>query len=183
MNFAEYSITHKVISWMFTFLLLIGGTVSFFKLGQLELPEFTIKQALVITAYPGASPEQVEEEVTLPIEDALQQLEGVKHITSVNSAGLSQIEIEMAENFGPDELPQIWDEVRRKVNDNLGALPPGTMKPKVIDDFGDVYGLLLNLTGEGYSDRELQNYSDFFKTRVSVNRRSKKGHYFWKSHG
>ncbi|RCS73155.1 efflux RND transporter permease subunit [Vibrio casei] len=166
MNFAEYSITHKVISWMFTFLLLIGGTVSFFKLGQLELPEFTIKQALVITAYPGASPEQVEEEVTLPIEDALQQLEGVKHITSVNSAGLSQIEIEMAENFGPDELPQIWDEVRRKVNNNLGALPPGTMKPKVIDDFGDVYGLLLNLTGEGYSDRELQNYSDFLRREL-----------------
>ena len=89
MNFAEYSITHKVISWMFALLLLVGGSVSFLNLGQLEFPEFTIKQALVVTAYPGASPEQVEEEVTLPLEDALQQLEGIKHITSVNSAGLS----------------------------------------------------------------------------------------------
>ncbi|MCE2596792.1 efflux RND transporter permease subunit [Motilimonas cestriensis] len=166
MNFAEYSITHKVISWMFTLLLLVGGTVSFFQLGQLEFPEFTIKQALVVTAYPGASPEQVEEEVTLPIEDALQQLEGVKHITSVNSAGLSQIEIEMAAHFGPDELPQIWDEVRRKVNDMSDTLPKGVMTPKVIDDFGDVYGILLNLTGQGYSDRELQNYADFLRREL-----------------
>lgn len=95
MNFAEYSITHKVVSWMFALLLLIGGSLSFMSLGQLEFPEFTIKEALVVTAYPGASPEQVEEEVTLPLEDALQQLDGVKHITSINSAGLSQIQIEM----------------------------------------------------------------------------------------
>ncbi|TVO33078.1 efflux RND transporter permease subunit [Vibrio algivorus] len=166
MNFAEYSIKNKVISWLFVLLLLIGGTVSFFKLGQLEFPEFTIKQALVVTAYPGASPEQVEEEVTLPIEDALQQLEGIKHITSVNSAGLSQIEIEMAEHFGPDELPQVWDEVRRKVNDLMDSLPPGAMKPKVIDDFGDVYGILLNLTGDGYSDREMQNYADILRREL-----------------
>ncbi|QYJ86571.1 efflux RND transporter permease subunit [Shewanella mesophila] len=163
MNFAEYSINHKVVSWMFALLLLIGGSISFFSLGQLEFPEFTIKQALVVTAYPGASPEQVEEEVTLPLEDALQQLDGIKHITSINSAGLSQIEIEIKENYDATELPQVWDEVRRKVNDTKGSLPQGVMEPSVIDDFGDVYGILLNLSGEGYSDRELQNYGDFLR--------------------
>ncbi|WP_028762684.1 efflux RND transporter permease subunit [Shewanella colwelliana] len=166
MNFAEYSITHKVVSWMFALLLLIGGSLSFFNLGQLEFPEFTIKQALVVTAYPGASPEQVEEEVTLPLEDALQQLDGIKHITSINSAGLSQIEIEIQENYGASELPQVWDEVRRKVNDAKGILPQGVMEPEVIDDFGDVYGILLNLSGEGYSDRELQNYADFLRREL-----------------
>ncbi|GIU08397.1 multidrug transporter AcrB [Shewanella sp. c952] len=166
MNFAEYSITHKVISWMFALLLLVGGSVSFLNLGQLEFPEFTIKQALVVTAYPGASPEQVEEEVTLPLEDALQQLEGIKHITSVNSAGLSQIEIEMADNYAGDQLPQVWDEVRRKVNDKINELPPGALTPKVIDDFGDVYGILLNVSGDGYSDRELQNYADFLRREL-----------------
>ena len=166
MNFAEYSITHKVISWMFALLLLVGGTISFFSLGQLEFPEFTIKQALVVTAYPGASPEQIEEEVTLPLEDALQQLDGIKHITSVNSAGLSQIEIEIKDNYGADELPQVWDEVRRKINDKAVELPPGVMAPKVIDDFGDVYGILLNVSGEGYSDRELQNYADFLRREL-----------------
>ncbi|MCK8045883.1 efflux RND transporter permease subunit [Shewanella sp. 1CM18E] len=166
MNFAEYSITHKVISWMFALLLLVGGTISFFSLGQLEFPEFTIKQAMVVTAYPGASPEQVEEEVTLPLEDALQQLDGIKHITSVNSAGLSQIEIEIKDNYGAEELPQVWDEVRRKINDKAIELPPGVMAPKVIDDFGDVYGILLNVSGEGYSDRELQNYADFLRREL-----------------
>ncbi|GIU12467.1 efflux RND transporter permease subunit [Shewanella sp. MBTL60-007] len=166
MNFAEYSITHKVISWMFALLLLIGGTISFFSLGQLEFPEFTIKQALVVTAYPGASPEQVEEEVTLPLEDALQQLDGIKHITSVNSAGLSQIEIEIKENYDASELPQVWDEVRRKVNDKAVELPPGVHAPSVIDDFGDVYGILLNVSGDGYSDRELQNYADFLRREL-----------------
>ena len=166
MNVAEYSINHKVISWMFVFLLLIGGSVAFTGLGQLEFPEFTIKQALVITAYPGASPEQVEEEVTLPLEDALQQLDGIKHITSINSAGLSQIQVEIKDNYDKHRLPQVWDEVRRKVNDTTGGLPPGTAKPQVIDDFGDVYGILLNLSGNDFSNRELSNYSDYLRREL-----------------
>ncbi|MFT6133426.1 MAG: multidrug efflux pump subunit AcrB, partial [Shewanella sp.] len=166
MNVAEYSIHHKVISWMFAFLLLIGGSVAFTGLGQLEFPEFTIKQALVITAYPGASPEQVEEEVTLPLEDALQQLDGIKHITSINSAGLSQIQVEIKDSYDKHRLPQVWDEVRRKVNDTTGRLPPGTAKPQVIDDFGDVYGILLNLSGNDFSNRELSNYSDYLRREL-----------------
>ncbi|WP_026006192.1 efflux RND transporter permease subunit [Moritella dasanensis] len=166
MNFAQYSIQHKVVSWMFALLLLVGGSISFFGLGQLEFPEFTIKQALVVTAYPGASPEQVEEEVTLPLEDALQQLDAIKHITSINSAGLSQIEIEIKEQYGANELPQIWDEVRRKVNDAIKLLPPGVATPNVIDDFGDVFGILVNITGDGYSNRELQNYANFLRREL-----------------
>ncbi|WP_394497288.1 efflux RND transporter permease subunit [Shewanella sp. ENK2] len=166
MNFAELSITRKVISWMFALLLLVGGSISFFSLGQLEFPEFTLKNALVVTSYPGASPEQVEEEVTLPLEDALQQLDGIKHIVSINSAGLSQIEIEIVEQYDKDALPQMWDEVRRKVNDTIPLLPPGVNTPSVIDDFGDVYGILLNVSGDGYSNRELQNYADFLRREL-----------------
>ena len=166
MNIAQLSIERKVISWMFVALLFIGGIISFTGLGQLEFPEFTIKQALVNTVYPGASPEQVEEEVTLPIEDALQGLDAVKHVKSINSAGLSQIEIEIYDSYGPDKLPQVWDEVRRKVNDLQGQLPQGVHKPQVIDDFGDVFGLLYNLTGDGYTSRELKNYADFLKREL-----------------
>ncbi|QSX40350.1 efflux RND transporter permease subunit [Shewanella cyperi] len=166
MNLAEYSIRHRVISWMFALLLLLGGSLAFFGLGQLEFPEFTIKEALVITAYPGASPEQVEEEVTLPLEDALQQLDGIKHITSINSAGLSQIRIEIKDKYDKHSLPQVWDEVRRKVNDTAGQLPPGTGTPKVMDDFGDVFGILLNLSGADYSSRELNNYADLLRREL-----------------
>lgn len=151
---------------MFAVLLLVGGSISFLNLGQLEFPEFTIKQALVITSYPGASPEQVEEEVTLPLEDALQQLDAVDTLTSINSAGLSQIEIEVKDNYDATELPQVWDEVRRKVSDTTGQLPAGVSTPVVYDDFGDVFGIFLTLSGEGYSYRELENYADFLRREL-----------------
>ncbi|WP_163931829.1 efflux RND transporter permease subunit [Paraferrimonas sp. SM1919] len=160
MDFAKYAIKNKVVSWMFTLILLIGGSVSFLQLGQLEFPEFTIKTALVITKYPGASPEQVEEEVTLAIEDAIQKLPNIKNITSINSAGLSQIQVEIKEHVPSDKLPQLWDELRRKINDLKPYLPPGVQSPQVIDDFGDVYGMLFNISGADYSMRELQNYAN-----------------------
>ncbi|MBV1841480.1 efflux RND transporter permease subunit [Photobacterium ganghwense] len=166
MNIAHYSIKNKVISWMFILLMLIGGGISFTGLGQLEFPEFTIKQALVITPYPGASPEQVEEEVTLPLEDAIQQMPQIKHITSINSAGLSQIEVEMQDRYDARDLPQIWDELRRKVNDTVASLPPGTVQPQIIDDFSDVFGILLNLRGDGYSYRELENFANYLRREL-----------------
>ncbi|MCG9695232.1 efflux RND transporter permease subunit [Vibrio sp. Isolate22] len=166
MNLAEYTIRHKVVSWMFALLLLIGGSFAFLGLGQLEFPEFTIKNALVITNYPGASAEQVEEEVTLKLEDAIQQLDAIKHITSINSSGLSQIEITVKDSYDKTDLPQVWDEVRRKVNDESVQLPSGTLPPLVIDDFGDVYGILYNIVGEGFSNRELQNYADYLRREL-----------------
>ncbi|MCW8329710.1 efflux RND transporter permease subunit [Photobacterium sp. SDRW27] len=166
MNIAHYSINNKVISWMFVLLMLIGGGISFTGLGQLEFPEFTLKNALVITPYPGASPEQVEEEVTLPLENAIQQMQQVKHITSINSAGLSQIEIEMKDEYDANVLPQIWDELRRKVNDTMADLPPGVAPSQVIDDFSDVFGILMNIQGEGYSYRELENYANYLRREL-----------------
>ena len=166
MNVAQYSIEHKVISWMFACLLFVGGIVAFFGLGQLEMPEFTLKNALVITAYPGASAEQVEEEVTLTLEEAIQQLDAVKHITSINSAGLSQIEVIIKEEYSKEMLPQVWDELRRKVSDSTSQLPPGVAMPSVLDDFGDVFGVLFNVSGDGYTSRELQNYADFLRREL-----------------
>ncbi len=166
MNAALYSINHKVISWMVVILMVAGGIIAFNGLGQLEQPEFTIKSALIITPYPGASTEQVEEEVTLPLEDALQQMSQLKHVTSINSAGLSQIEVEMKDQYDKQSLPQVWDELRRKVNDSLGELPPGAAQPIVIDDFSDVYGYFVSITGEGYSYRELDNYSNLVRREL-----------------
>ncbi|WP_315981841.1 efflux RND transporter permease subunit [Aliamphritea spongicola] len=129
MNSAEYFIRHKVTSWMFVLLLGIGGTLSFFGLGQLEDPPFTIKEALVITTYPGASAQQVEEEVTYPLENQIQQLAWVDKVKSISSPGLSQITVEIKSIYAGDQLRQIWDELRRKVNDHQGALPPGVNAP------------------------------------------------------
>ncbi len=151
---------------MFLLILLIGGGVSYTQLGQLEFPEFTIKQAVVFTSYPGATPSQVEEEVTLPLEDALQQLGRVDNITSISSAGLSQIIITMDDSVPAAELQQVWDELRRKVRDEQGNFPPGVYPPKVFDDFGDVFGIFLTLTGADYSYRDLENYGDLLRREL-----------------
>ncbi|MFZ3514168.1 efflux RND transporter permease subunit VmeI [Vibrio harveyi] len=165
---AAYFIRNRVISWMVSLIFLIGGVAAFFGLGRLEDPAFTIKDAMVVTSYPGATPQQVEEEVTYPIEKAIQQLTYVDEVNSISSRGLSQITVTMKNNYGPDDLPQIWDELRRKVNDLKGTLPPGVNDPSVIDDFGDVYGILLAVTGDGYSYKELLDYVDYLRRELEL---------------
>ena len=140
--------------------------MAYFGLGRLEDPQFTLKQALIITSYPGASPLQVEEEVSYPIENAIQQLPYVDHVTSISTNGTSQIMVEMKGIYRAKELKQIWDELRRKVHDLTPQLPPGVQAPVVNDDFGDVYGMLYAITGDGYSDEEIRDYVDFLRREL-----------------
>ncbi len=168
MTIAEYSIKNKVISWMFLVILAVGGVVSFADLGRLEDPAFTVKDAMVITSYPGATSTEVEEELTYPLEKAIRQLPYLDKVTSTSSAGLSQIMVSMKMDYGPDELPQIWDELRRKVNDLEPSLPPGVNPVQVMDDFGDVYGVMLMVTGENYSYVELKRYVDYLTRELEV---------------
>ncbi|OOV87476.1 efflux RND transporter permease subunit [Oceanospirillum linum] len=163
MSIAKYFIEKKVSSWMITLILLIGGVISFAKLGQLEDPEFTIKDALIITYYPGATPEQVEEEVTYPIEQAIQNLPYVDKLVSTSKAGYSKVQLTVKDTYRGKELNQIWDELRKKMRDLSPSLPKGTSGPNVVDDFGDVYGVLLAVTGEGYRYNDLKSYVDFLR--------------------
>lgn len=166
MSIAKYFIEKKVSSWMITLILLIGGVISFTKLGQLEDPEFTIKDALVITYYPGATPEQVEEEVTYPIEQAIQNLPYVDKLVSTSKAGYSKVQLTVKDTYRGRDLNQIWDELRKKMRDLSASLPKGASSPNVIDDFGDVYGVLLAVTGEGYRYNDLKAYVDFLRREL-----------------
>ena len=168
MNIAGYFVKNTVISWMFTLILLIGGLMAFTGLGQLEDPPFTIKDAVVVTLYPGATSTEVEEEVTYPIEKAIQELPYVDYIRSLSTSGMSQITVTMKNNYGPEELPQIWDELRRKVNDMSASLPPGVQAPIVNDDFGDVYGIMLMVSGSDYSYRDILDYVDYVKRELEL---------------
>lgn len=155
MNPASYAIRNRVVTFVLIVLVVAGGLLSFFKLGRLEDPEFTIKEAVIYTQYPGATAEQVELEVTEPIETAIQQLKQLKEVRSISRVGVSIIIAEIKETYDKDTLPQVWDELRRKVSQTENALPPGCGNPSVNDDFGDVYGVLFALTGDGYSTHEL----------------------------
>ncbi|MFW2373735.1 MAG: efflux RND transporter permease subunit [Gammaproteobacteria bacterium] len=166
MNIAEFSIRNKLISWLITLIFLVGGILAYTSLSRLEDPEFTIKDAVIVTQYPGASPQQVEEEVTYPLENALQQLQYVDYIRSISSNGLSQITVTMKRQYNKSHLPQIWDELRRKVNDLTPSLPPGVLPPLVNDDFGDIFGLLFAVIGDGFSYQELNDYVDHLRREL-----------------
>lgn len=166
MQLTEYTLKNRTVSWMAVILLVIGGVLSFTQLGRLEDPAFTIKQAMIITQYPGASAQEVEEEVTLPIEHALQQLPYVDTVRSMSTAGLSQIDVEMKSIYRKQELAQIWDELRRKVRDIQADLPPGVQTPSINDDFGDVFGVYMALTGDGYEDQDMVDYAEFLKREL-----------------
>jgi len=167
MNIGEYSVNNRVVSWLLVVIMVGGGFWGFQNMGKLEDPAFTIKMAKVITLYPGANARQVQDEVTYHIEDAIQRLEQVKNIRmSVSRPGFSDILIEFKDKYRSEDFPNIFDELRRRISDAEKNLPPGAQKPMVIDDFGDVYGVYLALTGEGYSWRELWDTADRLKREL-----------------
>lgn len=166
MNLAEWSIRKSLITWVMTLLFLLVGWSSYQKLSRLEDPEFTIKDAVISTPYPGATAAEVEEEVTNVIEKAIQQMGQVKRVESRSSRGMSLVTVSMQDKFDKNSLPQVWDELRRKVNDAQRALPPGAGPSLVNDDFGDVYGIFVAITGEGYSYQEIYEYAKLLQREL-----------------
>lgn len=160
MNPARYAIEHRAVSFMVTLLVVVGGLLAYQKLGRLEDPQFTIKTAVIFTRYPGATPLEVEQEVTEKIETAVQQVKQLDEVRSLSRAGLSIVYADMQDQYDKDSLPQVWDELRRKIRAVEDDLPPGAMMPNVNDDFGDVYGIFFALQGDGYSYRELEEFAD-----------------------
>lgn len=166
MNFTEVVLKQRKVLLFVLIALTIGGVFSFFKMGKLEDAEISVKSALVITQYPGASPHEVELRVTDVLETAIQAMDNIDDIESRSMAGYSEITVNIKKSVKSKELPQLWDVLRRKVNDITPALPQGTSKPMVVDDFGDVYGIFLALSGDGYSGEELQDYARYMKREL-----------------
>ncbi len=168
MSLAEVAIKKKTFTYFVVALFTVGGIVSFFQLGQLEDPEFTVKTAVVVTFYPGATPVEVEQEVTDLIETAIQEMPEVDKIESDSRAGLSLITVDIDQKYWADVLPQLWDELRKKVRDVRDQLPPGAGTPQVSDDFSEVYGFVLALTGDGFDMFELDEYAKEIKKELSL---------------
>ncbi|MCH7726963.1 MAG: efflux RND transporter permease subunit [Planctomycetes bacterium] len=168
LSLTKITIEKKTFAWFATVVLLLAGIASFFGLGQLEDPEFTVKNASIFTSYPGATAEEVELEVTDRLEMAIQELPQLKQIKSISRAGSSQILVTIKASYTSAKLPQVWDELRKKIRDARADLPPGAGTPVVGDDFGDVYGFLMAVTGDGFSYAELESYVDLLKKELSL---------------
>ena len=168
MSLTAIAVEKRVVTYFAAFLLVVGGIASFFTLGQLEDPAFTVKTAVIITPYPGGSPEEVELEVTDRIEIALQELSQLDYLYSFSRAGLSFIEVNIKTEFWSDRLPQIWDEMRRKIRDIEVKLPPGAGSPQIFDDYGDVFGFQLAITGDGYTYAELENFAKSLRKELNL---------------
>ena len=166
MNLAKLAIENRAVTAFAVMLLTVGGIVSFFQLGQLEDPEFTVKTAAIVTTYPGASPEQVELEVTDRIELAIQEMGEVRYVESFSRAGMSLIKVDIKTEYWSDQLPQVWDKLRAKIRNVESHLPPGVGRPDVSDDFGDVFGFQIALTAEGFEYRELEEYAKFIRKAI-----------------
>lgn len=161
MNLAEFSIKNQLLCVIAIILVFVGGINAYTTMPRFEDPEFTIRNALIYTQYPGASPDEVAREVTDPLETALQQLQEVKSISSTSSTGVSELNVEIKYEFSTtkEDLQVIWTKLRNKISDAQSTLPPDALTPIVNDDFGDLYGLSYLITGNDYSYAELQNYA------------------------
>ncbi len=178
MNIAEFAIKKSVITWTSTVVLLVLGLQAYINLPRLEDPEFAIKDAVIATPYPGASPEEVQKEVTETIEKAMQELGQLKRVESYSSRGMSVVKVKIKDQYDKDALPAVWDEMRRKVLDYAPSLPPGAGPPVVNDDFGDVFGVYFALTAPGYTYAEMKDIAELLKRELLVVKDVKKVTFF-----
>lgn len=163
MKLVKFFLQKKAVTVLLLALVLAGGLFSYWKMGKLEDAPFTIKQALVLTPYPGASPSEVQSQVTDILEESIQSLGELYYLKTENRAGLSKITVYVKKETRADEMQQLWDKLRRKVGDVQGKLPAGAGTSVVNDDFGDVLGVFYGLTGNGYSYRELEEQAKLIK--------------------
>lgn len=154
LSISRATIKRPVAAWLVIIFCMVGGYWGLNTVGRLEDPSFTLKTALVFVPYPGATAVEVEEEVSDVIENALQQMKQLDRVESKSMPGMAQITVEIEMTYGPNEIPQVWDEMRRRISDVQGDLPTGTRPPIINDDFGDVYGMFYAVTTEGLSPVE-----------------------------
>ncbi|TCS67105.1 multidrug efflux pump subunit AcrB [Primorskyibacter sedentarius] len=166
MSIARASIDRALITWILMLGCLLGGIWGFATIGRLEDPAFTIKNAIIITQYPGATAEQVAREVSEPIESEIQKMGEIDFITSSNKPGVSRISVNIESTYDGSELPAIWTKLRNRVEDAQRSLPPEAGTPIVNDNFGDVYGVFYAVTAPGFSDAEVHEISDYLRREL-----------------
>lgn len=167
LNLAEWAIRHKQIVYFFIIAIITGGLWSYFHLGRSEDPDFTIRQAVVTAVWPGASAQQITQQVTDPLEKKLQDTKGLDYIKSFTHDGKTVIYVNLKDSVPKEEMQTRWHEIRNLVNDEWGSLPSGVMGPYINDRFDDVYGSIYAVTGDGFSYEEKRKYAENIRRRLT----------------
>lgn len=168
LNLAEWAIKHKPVVYFFIFFILLGGLWSYFHLGRSEDPDFTIRQAVVSAAWPGATAEQITEQVTDPLEKKLQDTKGLDYLKSFTHDGKTVIYVNLKDSVKKEDIQTRWHEVRNLVNDEKASLPAGVYGPYVNDRFDDVYGSIYAVTGDGFSYEEKRKSAEMLRRRLAA---------------
>ncbi|AVB23955.1 efflux RND transporter permease subunit [Pseudomonas syringae] len=165
-NLSEWAIKHQSFVWYLMFVALLMGVFSYMKLGREEDPSFTIKTMIIQTRWPGATVDETLEQVTDRIEKKLEELDSLDYVKSYTRPGESTVFVYLRDTTNAKAIPEIWYQVRKKVDDIRGQFPQGLQGPSFNDEFGDVYGSIYAFTADGFSMRQLRDYVE--KVRADI---------------
>ena len=167
-NLTEVSLKNRALVWYFIIVTAIGGILFYFKLGRMEDPNFTINQMVVTAAWPGASADQMEQQVTDKLESKFRDIPGVKEITSNTRAGTSVVYVTLRDDVDRSTIRDTWRDVRGFGNDVQSELPSGVYGPYYNDRFDDVFGSVYAITGDGYSMEELRQAAEKIRRQLAT---------------
>lgn len=165
-SISEYALSNKALVKLFITVLVVGGLWAFYSMSKMEDPEITVKQALVITAYPGADAHQVEMEISDKLEKAIRKMGDIDYIESKSMNDLSLIKVVLKTTVPNNSMEQKWDALRKKIVDVHSQLPSEASIPQVLDDFSAVYGMFYTITADGLSDMEMLRYINFVQREL-----------------
>lgn len=166
MDLGKWALRNSKFVYFIVLAMVVGGIFSYNSMSKLEDPEIKVKQAMVVTTYPGASAHEVELELTEPLELSLRSIKGVETVTSRSMDDVSIIEVKLKPTVLDKDVEQTWDFLRRNINDVKSSLPSGANIPEIKDDFGDVFGMFYAITNDGYSEREMNKYLNLLRREV-----------------
>ena len=165
MNLAQFSINKNRITFMVLISIIVLGMAMYFGLSRDSMPPFTVRVATVVSQFPGASPERVELLVTDKVEKIAQELPELKDVKSTSRSGLSVVKITLKDDVPKEKMQLVWDRLRRKLN-TIKGLPEGVKPNLNSDGIGEVYGIVVGLTSDGYSYAEMKEYVDDIKDHL-----------------
>ena len=165
-NLSDWALRHRALVWFLMVMILAAGIFSYRHLGRNEDPAFTVKVMIVQASWPGATVEEMIEEVTDRIERKLQETPGLDSILSYTTAGRTTVFVNLSGAIPGSEVAQVWYQVRKKMDDIRGTLPAGVLGPGFNDEFGDTYGIVYALTADGFTQRQLRDYAERSRSQL-----------------